>query len=804
MKAVRSRHATPRGRRSARNGARRPLAVLAALVLGAGSLLVPLPGHGAAQAAPAVEEPSGKPAEKPAEQSDRPAPPSREKLVLDHGHIDAFTPVLGEGDSLELMIKEDVTALNELRVPETVVLQVKPSALTEIPSGFVPGLSGEVYHLPLIQDPELIWPGWETQLITSKYPDADTEIVVSEIDGPGQVFLWSQNAFGGVKSLLLDGGYELPATISQPYPAHTHAAWAFTEAGSYTFTVRADVTAGDGRSASTQTARYTFVIGELEEHTSGSSTGLAADTEQSDPGQAVTFTAQVRLEREDERSEGDGRRPEGAVQFRDLSNDTILGHTPLDEHGGATFLTAALQPGEHRIVAEFVPTWSIDSKPSASTPVTLLVTGEQAVKPDFDDTEPASDEELAGVDERAGLRVTNPDRAVPVGGTVTVQLDEGSSWGEWVSLWLHGEQARWLGWVQSDLEGRLTVTLDEEVVAGAYRLSAKDREGVLIGWDVLLVESEKAPPPPAPSPKPAPPAPTPAAPAECQPPVTLDHGHIDAFTVSAGGGLAVLQILEDVTGHRVLREAETVLLRVKESAYSSIPGLPGGPAGYVLPLAQHPNLIWPGWDTNRTTASGYTDVSINVTAVDGPGRVYLYTSQGAFGGWRPILTHGGYAFPGTIHEPGPAHTHAQWVFSQKGVYVLTAHAVATNPNTGASLTTASHSYVFQVGDAPLGDVFCGLSAHGADDAAFVHEAVLQAAEQAVAAEQATAEKAEKKVKRSVGRRAASAEAESGLLASELPIGVLVGVVSGGALLLGGIAGGTAVLLRRMREGLPRD
>jgi hypothetical protein len=97
-----------------------------------------------------------------------------------------------------------------------------------------------------------------------------------------------------------------------------------------------------------------------------------------------------------------------------------------------------------------------------------------------------------------------------------------------------------------------------------------------------------------------------------------------------------------------------------------------------------------------------------------------------------------------------------------------------------------------------------LSAHGADDAAFVHEAVLQAAEQAVAAEQATAEKAEKKVKRSVGRRAASVEVESGLLASELPIGVLVGVVSGGALLLGGIAGGTAVLLRRMREGLPRD
>lgn len=743
-------------------------------------------------------------------QSDQPAPASREKLVLDHGHIDAFTPVLEDGGGLRLAVKEDVTGLNVIREPESLLLHVKPKAMITMPAGVIEGLEGEAYHLPLVQDSDLIWPGWETQLITEQFPNANTGIVVSEVEGPGDVFLWSQDTFGALKSLLIDGGYQLPATISQPYPAHTHAAWAFTEAGTYTLTVRADVTAENGAQASTQTARYTFVVGELADHTVATTTSLDADSTAVEPGEPVTLTATV--------SPGAG----GAVQFRDEASGAILGHTPVGGDGTATFRTAALQPGEHRIVAEFVPTWSNDFVPSISTPVAIEVGGEQVPKPEHDDTVALSETELESLAEAELVQVTSPERTVLRGGMLTAEVknetDAGALdlRGDWVSVWVHGAAGAdtgvtgtpsWLGWTQLDLLGGLDVAVPERLPAGDFRLVLKSRDGVAIGWDRFKVVGTVAPVDPSPPVDPPPPAPV-APTQECLPAVTLDHGHIDAFTVSSGGGLAVLQLLEDVTGHRVLREVETVLLRVKESALSQIPGIPGGPTGYVLPLSQNQSLIWPGWDTNRTTASGYTDVSINVTSVSGPGSVFLYTSQGAFGGWRPILTHGGYTLPGTIHEASPAHTHAQWVFSERGIYVLSAYAVATNPSTGESLTTRSHSYVFQVGDVPLGDVFCGLSAHGAADSAQVSAAVLEAGQQAVSAEQASA-KTQKKSKKSTirnERRSGEQQARLAEAASPLPIAVVAGVVGGGVLLLAGIAGGTFWVLRGVRErdsqGLP--
>lgn len=109
--------------------------------------------------------------------------------------------------------------------------------------------------------------------------------------------------------------------------------------------------------------------------------------------------------------------------------------------------------------------------------------------------------------------------------------------------------------------------------------------------------------------------------------------------------------------------------------------------------------MWPGWGRNRTSANGYPDVSIHITSVDGPGRVRL-SSQGSFGDITSLLEGRGYTSPGAIREPSPAHPHAQWVFTQEGIYTLRAHAIATNPGTSASLATVAHIYVFQVGDVP--------------------------------------------------------------------------------------------------------
>ena len=79
----------------------------------------------------------------------------------------------------------------------------------------------------------------------------------------------------------------------------------------------------------------------------------------------------------------------------------------------------------------------------------------------------------------------------------------------------------------------------------------------------------------------------------------LDHGHADIFRVgSAPDGGIDLKLKEDVTGDGALHAPENVLLKIKDSALTDIPAtLPGAPQGYVLPLTQNQDLLWPGWET---------------------------------------------------------------------------------------------------------------------------------------------------------------------------------------------------------------
>lgn len=182
-------------------------------------------------------------------------------IAFEIGHIDAFNPVLNDDGSIRLALKEDVTGSHVLRTPESVELVVKSAAQMTVPENYLPGMPSSIYYLPLTQDANLIWPGWDTQSLNPSFPGSNTDIVVSAVDGPGQVLVWSSGSFGESISLMTDGGYTLPNTISQPYPAHTHANWAFTAPGIYKLTVQANViAASNGETGSSQTATYTFVV----------------------------------------------------------------------------------------------------------------------------------------------------------------------------------------------------------------------------------------------------------------------------------------------------------------------------------------------------------------------------------------------------------------------------------------------------------------------------------------------------------------------------------------------------------------
>jgi surface-anchored protein len=758
--------------------------------------------------------------------------------VVTNVHTDAIAAYLDDG-TLVAQSKADIDIdgdgkidLGTRLVSREVLFHLGDVAKTTVPNlpglGFLGAPGSTIWMAPIVQDPRIIWPGFSTEdpNLRGKADSLDVRLVGVEGPGKAEVFMAADNR-------IFSSTTQLPAWRIG-VPQHTHMNWAFTKPGTYTFTFELSGRV-DGRQ---QTARndYTFVVGDLAAHTRQSSVSLQASSTSVEQGEQVMFTAAVAP-----------AGAAGAVQFWDLSSGMLLGHTPVAD-GKAQFLAEALNPGTRRIVADFVPTWSTDVEASTSASVNIAVGGEEQHRPGHTDTQPVPDSTLTAHTPGSVVEITSAGRRVVAGATVTARVKDGALAGHWLSVWLPGQSPAWRGWVQADQAGAFSIDLEGARVR-SQQLVVKDAAGAFVGWDRFDIgrplvsgggagsgtgggsgggggsgtssgggsgsgggngsgagssSGSRAP-----------------GARNCQPAVTLDHGHIDAFYVSAANGRAVLQLMEDVTGYHVIRDAETVLLKVNQSARGTVAGAPPGtPAsGYVLPLTQRSDLIWPGWDTNRTSASGYSDVSISVTNVSGPGTVSLYT-QGDWGAWASLLTNGGYRLPGTFREPRPVHTHAQWVFSEKGVYKLTVRAVATNPKTGKSLTTSSHTYVFQVGDGPLGDTFCTVKPHGRADAAQVNAAVDKATKDALtkakAAEQAKAKAAEQaKAKQEAEKRKAaertkqeSGSGEDGAGALDEILGgggagnqtLLVGLVGmGSGLLISGIAGGTVWYVRRLRR-----
>ncbi|TDE88780.1 LPXTG cell wall anchor domain-containing protein [Occultella glacieicola] len=229
-----------------------------------------------------------------------PSAASERPLVLDHGHIDAFNVMLDDSGSPVLTLKEDVTGSHVSHAPEDVSLRVKEAALTSLPD--IPNVPAQVrgtdvYYLPLSQDANLVWPGWDSQsLAGTGYDQVDIEI--QDVTGPGEVYVWSSGAFGGLTSLLTDGGYALPNTIHQSYLAHVHANWAFTQAGEYHFTVQAfAINSTTGERIPTNTGEYHWIVGDVPEPAPTMLTieGLANPYE---PGAAVSLRAVPDVEAE--------------------------------------------------------------------------------------------------------------------------------------------------------------------------------------------------------------------------------------------------------------------------------------------------------------------------------------------------------------------------------------------------------------------------------------------------------------------------------------------------------------------------
>ncbi|MFI6823146.1 choice-of-anchor M domain-containing protein [Micromonospora sp. NPDC050187] len=189
-----------------------------------------------------------------------------ERVVLSKGHTDAID-VHYEGGALSLKVNDDTVSPSVTRDPADVTFQVLPEAAMAVPDdprfAFLGPAGSQVWLLPMTQDPDLLWPGWNTTTLDpGAFEGNKVRLSLVDVEGPGNVTLFTQDSFGG-PLIKFRGDDGLPDAIDVPVQTHAHSNWAFGALGSYTLTFQAEATLTNGTTVSTGPVDYSFVVGEL-------------------------------------------------------------------------------------------------------------------------------------------------------------------------------------------------------------------------------------------------------------------------------------------------------------------------------------------------------------------------------------------------------------------------------------------------------------------------------------------------------------------------------------------------------------
>ncbi|WP_172191400.1 choice-of-anchor M domain-containing protein [Actinomyces faecalis] len=192
-------------------------------------------------------------------------------------------------------------------------------------------------------------------------------------------------------------------------------------------------------------------------------------------------------------------------------------------------------------------------------------------------------------------------------------------------------------------------------------------------------------------------------------PAVLDAGHVDVGPRYVAGTWSVMA--RDDSGSRpVLRDPDKVALKVTDAALMDAPqgeqyafmGAKEGERWYVIPQTQDPRVVWLGWNSQDPGVVDLVDrgVTMSLGPVTGPGRSWLFLQSGTFG--EPTLLMDGQKNTAQdVWVDANSHVHANWVFTEPGVYTAQlAFRAETRDGQQLSATTTLR---FAVGDATSTD-----------------------------------------------------------------------------------------------------
>lgn len=160
--------------------------------------------------------------------------------------------------------------------------------------------------------------------------------------------------------------------------------------------------------------------------------------------------------------------------------------------------------------------------------------------------------------------------------------------------------------------------------------------------------------------------------------VVADSGHLD-FGPTLSTGEWRIQIHDDREVPRYWRNPEDVVMRVNDESLLEMPdsdqyaflGIDPGTEVWVIPQTQHPDVVWMGWNTQEPNVLDQLDMgtTLSVLGVEGPGDVSVYLQSGNFGDPEPLWSTLN-EFPQESWIESNLHAHANWVFTEPGVYLI--------------------------------------------------------------------------------------------------------------------------------------
>lgn len=195
---------------------------------------------------------------------------------------------------------------------------------------------------------------------------------------------------------------------------------------------------------------------------------------------------------------------------------------------------------------------------------------------------------------------------------------------------------------------------------------------------------------------------------------TLHEGHADLGPSMVDGKLELF-VRDDSQRPPVHRHLDDLVVEVPEAAHMELPGKKDGGEDYrftgaqpgqgvwVIPQTQITGVPWLGWNTQAPSLLDATDGGVNLEFMghQGPGSFSVFVQSGAFEAPEAIWQSTESA-PQKIWVDADTHAHANWLFTEPGVHLVSLRATATLKNGQTASVTRVLRFAVAANEAEIG------------------------------------------------------------------------------------------------------